>query len=257
MVSLAGIYVYPIKSLDGLAVDSATVGPGGSLARDRQFAMVDDDGEYVNGKRTPAVHEIRADFEPSLSTVTVDDGQRSATFALDGDVAGLQAWLDEHFEPSVSLKTDDELGYPDDTNDFGPTVISTGTLETVASWYDEVADAEEMRRRLRPNLVVDAEAFWEDHLYGAPDETVEFSVGSVTFEGTSPCQRCVVPTRHPDTGETIEGFQRTFVERREETLPSWANGEQFDHYFRVMVNTVTPEASRGGTLEVGDEVAVR
>lgn len=256
MPTLDDIYVYPIKSLDARPVGSVTVTEAGSLAGDRRYALVDDDGEYVNGKRTAAVHGIRADFEPSLSTVTVEDGDRSATFALDGDRAGLQAWLDDHFEASVSLLTGDELGYPDDTSDFGPTVVSTGTLETVAGWFEDIDGREEMRRRLRPNLVVDADPFWEDRLYGAPGEAVSFRVGDCTFEGTSPCQRCVVPTRDPDTGETIEGFQGRFVERRESTLPDWANEAQFDHYYKLMVNTRTDETAFGETLSVGDSVAV-
>jgi len=59
-----------------------------------------------------------------------------------------------------------ERGLPDDRAAPGPTVVSRATLETVASWFDEIADATEMRRRLRPNLVLDdCPAFWEDRLF--------------------------------------------------------------------------------------------
>lgn len=261
MASLDAIYVYPIKSLDARSVETATISPGGSLARDRRYAMVDDDGEYVNGKRTAAVHGIDADFDPACEIVTLDDANESASeparFDLTRESEAVEAWLDERFEPSITLLEDDELGYPDDTTDFGPTVISTGTLETVAGWFDAVEGPEEMRRRLRPCLVVEAEPFWEDRLYAGPDERVEFSIGDVSFEGAGPCQRCVVPTRDPDTGEVNGNFRKTFVERREATLPSWADRRQFDHFYRVMVNTRTPEASRGETIGVGDEVVIR
>lgn len=256
MASLQGIYVYPVKSLDALAPETATVGAAGSLSLDRQFAMVDDDGAYVNGKRTAAVHRISATFEPECSAVTVADGEREATFALPGERDALATWLDECFEPAVSLLGETDLGYPDDASDVGPTVVSTGTLETIAGWYDEIDGPTEMRRRLRPNLVVDADPFWEDRLYGPPGESVRFRVGDVAFEGAGPCQRCIVPTRDPDTGEPIAGFQTRFVERREATLPPWAPRERFDHYYKVMVNTRTPEASRGGSIAVGDPVEI-
>ena len=256
MATLEGIYVYPIKSLDGRAVETVTIADGGSLRPDRQFAMVDDDGEYVNGKRTPAVHHISADFDASGTIVTFTDDTDSARFDLEAEREAAATWLDERFEPPISLVRDEELGFPDDTTDFGPTIISTGTLETIAGWYDEIDGATEMRHRLRPNLVVEAEPFWEDRLYAGPDERVRFEIDGVSFRGISPCQRCIVPTRDPDTGEEVDGFQRTFVENREKTLPPWADERQFDHYFRVMVNTRTPEASRGETISIGAEVVI-
>jgi hypothetical protein len=256
MPRLAGIYVYPIKSLDGHAVTEATVGAGGSLASDRTHAIVDEAGEYVNGKRTPRVHQVRARYDAGIETVTLADGDGpERRFDLDADRDALEAWLDERFDPSVTLVRDDDLGYPDDETAFGPTVISTGTLEAVAEWFDGIDD-ENLRRRFRPNLVVEAEPFWEDRLYAAPDERVAFSVGDVRFEGTNPCARCVVPTRDPDTGETTDGFRERFVTQREATLPSWANREQFDHFYRLMANTRTPAESRGALLAVGDVVAI-
>ncbi|WP_229111505.1 MOSC domain-containing protein [Halapricum desulfuricans] len=256
MPRLDAIYVYPIKSLDGVELETGQVGPGGSLTRDRQYAMVDADGEYVNGKRTPAVHRIRADFDTSGTIVTLRDGSESARFDLERERDRAQAWLDERFDPEIELVSNDRLGFPDDTTDFGPTVISTGTLAVVADWFDEIDGPEEMRRRLRPNLVVDAAPFWDDRLYAGPDSRVRFDVGDVTFEGRGPCQRCVVPARDPDSGRETERFRTRFVEKRRETLPEWAPEERFDHYYRVMVNTRTPADSRGEWISVGSEVVI-
>ncbi|MUV90550.1 MOSC domain-containing protein [Halapricum sp. CBA1109] len=254
MPALSGIYVYPIKSLDARPLTAVSVSPEGSLEGDRQYALVDPDGEYINGKRTAAVHRVDASYDDD--GVWLTEGDRRARFRLPAETEQAADWLDPVFEPSVSVVDEQPLGYPDDTTDFGPTVISTGTLETVASWFDAVDGPEEMRRRLRPNLVVDAEPFWEDRLYGPPGETVRFSVGDAVFEGTSPCQRCVVPSRDPDTGEAIPGFGDQFAQRREATLPEWAAGEQFDHYYRLMVNTRTTEAGRGETLAIDDPVSI-
>jgi len=100
-------------------------------------------------------------------------------------------------------------GLPDDRAAPGPTVVSRATLETVASWFDEIADATEMRRRLRPNLVLDdCPAFWEDRLFADHGEAVRVSIGATELFGVNPCQRCVVPSRDPDTGDGSTGSAR-------------------------------------------------
>ncbi|WP_263020607.1 MOSC domain-containing protein [Natronobiforma cellulositropha] len=257
MATLERICCYPVKSLDPISVDVAALTTGGGLEWDRRYAMVDADGEYVNGKRERRVHRLRSRVTPSEATVTLcergsDDGR---TFHLEDDRETLTAWLTEFFGYEVRLRSDDDGGFPDDTEAAGPTVISQATLERVASWYDGVG-ALEMQRRLRPNLVVGGvDAFWEDRLYERPGRVVPFSVGDVTLHGVNPCQRCVVPTRDPDTGESTPGFRERFLERRRATLPAWATDAWFDHYFRLMVNTRVPSPS-GGVLAVGDEVSV-
>ncbi|CQR49747.1 MULTISPECIES: MOSC domain-containing protein [Haloferax] len=252
-VTLDRIAVYPVKSLDAEFVDAADIVENGGLRGDREYAMFDEDGEYVNGKRERAVHRIRsavslADGTVELSAPEMDD--------YDGPIDEADGWLSEYFGYPVELRRDPAGGFPDDTEASGPTVISTGTLDAVASWFDGV-DGGEMRRRLRPNLVLDAtEPFWEDHLFDRRGRVVEFSVGRVAFEGVNPCQRCVVPSRDPDTGEETPDFRTTFMTKRREALPEWSGGDWFDHDFRLMVNTAVPESSWGETLSVGDVVTV-
>ena len=266
MAHLDRILVYPIKSLDGLFVDGADLVTNGGLEWDRRYAILDEEGRYVNGKREPSIHRIQTRFDLERGTVTVGErtsgksaGHRSGagqTFHLDVDRRSIEEWLTDFFGYSVEIVREDDGGFPDDTNESGPTVVATATLETVADWFDGI-DADEMRRRLRANLEIGGvEPFWEDRLYDEPGGVVPFDVGQIRLTGVSPCQRCVVPTRDPGTGEVTEGFRETFVERREATLPTWANDAWFDHYFRLMVNTRAPESSWGSRIEVGDGVSV-
>ena len=74
--TLGRITIYPIKSLDGVDVESVAVLPNGALENDRRFALVDADGHYVNGKRTAAVHRIRAAYDLTQMTVRFDDDRR-------------------------------------------------------------------------------------------------------------------------------------------------------------------------------------
>lgn len=255
--TLERILVYPVKSLDPHdTLERVEVRPDGGLSYDRQFAMVDADGEYLNGKNDRRVHRLRSWFDPKAGRLTLRpaDGEPAA-FDVD-DRGAIEAWLTDHFEEPVTLRHQEAGGFPDRQHQSGPTVVAAATLETVAGWFDDV-DPAEMERRLRPNLVVSGvEPFWEDRLYGDRETAVAFRVGDAEFLGANPCQRCVVPTRDPETGEETPGFRETFVRRREATLPGWADESWFDHYFRLMVNTFVPEATVGATLRVGDEVEI-
>lgn len=254
--TLADVFVYPVKSLDPHAVETATVGAGGSLALDRRYAVFDEADDYVNGKATAAVHRLRSSFDPDVPALElrVEGSEETHRFNLDAERGDLNAFLSDYFGEGVFVSRDGGLGYPDDTHASGPTIVSTGTLAEVGSWFD--VSAAEMRLRLRPNLVVDAEPFWEDRLYADRDSVVRFEVGEAAFEGVNPCQRCVVPSRDPHTGAETEGFRERFVEKRRETRPEWANDDWFDHDFRLMVNTHTPESTVGADLSVGDEVRI-
>ena len=257
------LLTYPIKSFDGRSVDAVEIVTNGGLAGDREFALFDDDGDYVNGKHDKQVHPIRASYDgetaraESVTLSTPEQEPRQFDLgAVDDDVAALTDWLSEWFGYPVSLTRNREGGFPDDTTAAGPTIISEATIDTVAGWFDGI-DPEGMRRRLRPNVVLGGvPAFWEDHLFADRDSRVRFSIGDVDFFGVNPCQRCVVPSRDPDTGDQIEGFNERFVEKRRATMPAWSGGDWFDHDFRLMINTAVPEASWGETIAVGDELTV-
>ncbi|WP_256301372.1 MOSC domain-containing protein [Haloarchaeobius salinus] len=255
MPTVASLRVYPVKSLDPLSLDAVDVN-NGALRHDREYAIVDEEREFVNGKREPALHRIRSRYDPERRELSVREHRDDdwATFSMDAERGALNAWLSDFLDYPVSVVRDASGGMPDDTAADGPTVIARETAAEMAGWYDGI-DTAEMLRRLRPNVVVEAgEAFWEDRLYADRGSVRQFTIGDVEFEGVQPCQRCVVPTRDPDTGAETADFQATFVERREATLPEWADRDWFDHYFRVMVNTRIPEASWGNVLHVGDAV---
>ncbi|HEX4138970.1 MAG TPA: MOSC N-terminal beta barrel domain-containing protein, partial [Candidatus Methylacidiphilales bacterium] len=235
---LERIIVYPIKSLDGVDVQETRVTAGGILEFDRVHAMVDEAGAYVNGKRSPKVQLLRAEFAPDFQEIrigTTGDATRHH-FSLN-EPAALNRWLSDYFGFAVSLTREDQSGFPDDRGAPGPTITSKASLEEVTAWYDGLS-VESARRRFRSNLELGGVGpFWEDRLYGKPGELRPFQIGEVPFHGHNPCQRCVVPTRDPDRAEPVPGFQKIFMERRRETLPPWAEKERFNHFYRFAINT--------------------
>jgi uncharacterized protein YcbX len=250
------IIVYPIKSLDGVSVNETRMTEGGILENDRAYAIVDGEGNYVNGKRNSRVHSLRACFSADFREVCLGENGAlaDACFSLD-ERDPIDEWLSVFFGFPARLRHESNAGFPDDREAYGPTVVGEASLHEVASWYPGVT-LDSARRRFRTNVEIDANesAFCEDRLYGAPGELRPFQIGKVQFLGHNPCQRCVVPTRDPDGVDAVPGFQKEFMRRRQETLPSWADARRFNHYYRFAVNTSTPPGQAGKVIRLGDSI---
>jgi len=258
---LANIRLHPIKSLDPVFVNEARIGPGGGLEHDRAWALYSIDGQWVNGKRTAAIHLIRASYAPDLSSVTLsvpDDKRKisTKTFAFPGDTAAASQWFSDYFEQPITVRHSPE-GFPDDTIANGPTIVSTASLQAVCDLFNGL-DLDDARQRFRTTLEIDGvPAFWEDQLFG-PEErsSVRFRIGEVHFEGSNPCARCPVPPRDPRTGEIIPGFQKTFSTYRRSHIPAWCPEARFDHYYRLATNTRVAPSELSKVLRVGDRLSI-
>lgn len=254
---LANIRLHPIKALDPVSVQEARIGPNGGLELDRVWALYSADGQWINGKRTGAVHAIRAEYSAGVAQVTLSvpgDSRKikAAKFGFPGDTEGAAKWFSAYFEQPVTVRYARE-GQPDDALASGPTIISTASLQAVCDLFPGLT-AGEARERFRTTLEIDGvPAFWEDQLFG-PDENyaVRFKIGGVAFEGSNPCARCPVPPRNPRTGEINVEFTKKFTQMRRASIPSWAPEERFDHYYRFATNTRVPSTECGKLLRVGE-----
>lgn len=258
MAKLEHIFIYPIKSLDGVSVRQAKILGGGALENDREFCIVDQAGKWVNGKRTAKIHQIRSQFDLKARIVTLSvQHDRPVSFHLDYGRSGIEGWLSDYFGFPVFLKQDLTTGFPDDPISPGPTLVSMATLERSAAWFAGMT-AESMRSRLRSNLEIsDVPAFWEEQLYAADETPIDFQIGEVNIQGINPCQRCVVPTRDAISGEAYPQFQKIFNTQREKEFPDWAAKERFNHYYRMAINTRIAPSEAGKFLKVGDTLTSR
>jgi uncharacterized protein len=247
-MQLGRIFIFPIKSLDGISVESASFTAGGILEKDRVFAIYDVEGKVVNGKRTARIHDLRAEFDPQIREVRLwQKSESPAQFPLDNFVP-IEKWLSDFFGFAVVLRHETEKGFPDDREAFGPTIVSDASLHEVQSWYPGLT-LESVRRRFRTNLeLMGSKPFCEDRLFGAPGELKPFQIGGVKFFGHNPCQRCVVPTRDPDSGEGVANFQKKFMEQRKKLLPEWSNSQRFNHFYRFAINTSVPPTECGKAI---------
>ena len=267
---LANIRLHPIKSLDPVHVKEARIGPGGGLELDRAWALYSVDGQWVNGKRTAAIHLIRAAFAPDLSSVTLSvpgDQHKipTTTFAFPADAVAASKWFSNFFEQPITVRHSPE-GFPDDTIANGPTIVSTASLQAVCGLFPGMT-IDDARLRFRTTLEIDSDrsavapaevpAFWEDQLFSQEErDAVRFRIGEVNFEGSNPCARCPVPPRDPRTGEVIPGFQKIFSDYRRSHIPAWTPEARFDHYYRLATNTRVASAASGKILRAGDSLVL-
>lgn len=262
--TLAQITIYPVKSLDGIVVDRARISTGGALAFDRRWAIVDERGKVVNAKRTAKIQQLRSQFDfvsaGSESDSRTSIGLHTAAdptnykFCLIHELTELSEWLSQFFGFPVSLIENSTTGFPDDLNAYGPTIVSTATLQAICEWFPDL-DLPEVRRRFRTNLELSGvPAFWEDRLFGAPEEVINFQLGNVQFYGINPCQRCIVPTRNSLSGEVTSEFQQIFTQQRQHTLTPEVRATRFNHFYRLAINTQIPLIEAGKFLNTGDRL---
>lgn len=256
-ISVANLVLFPIKSLDGVSVREARFTSRGALEHDREFALYDDDGHWINGKRTDKLNLIRSEYDLPKQTVRLRFANTSTweAFHLIEDQRPLEQWFSSILGYAVRLRRDLSCGFPDDTYAPGPTIISSGTIVEMSSWFS-LRDHDETRRRFRANIELSAdEPFWEDRLFANKGSDPAFLLGKAKFFGVGPCKRCVVPTRESRSTIVTPEFQRIFMSKRDATLPIWSTRARFGQlFYRVAVNTRVDPSAVDNQIHVGDKL---
>ena len=239
------ICLYPVKGLAPVRVSEAPIGPSGALELDRRWTFVDSRDRFVNGKNRTDLHTIPVAFDLSRLEICLD----ARPFSLVRQQSEIARWMSDRLGEPIELREDRTTGFPDDTSSPGPTLVTTGSLAQVASWFDLSVDS--ARLRFRANVELDGvDAFWEDRWYGT-----SLRLGDVLIQATNPCQRCVVPSRDALTGMVTEAFQRRFADNRERALSSDVDPVWFSHSYRFAVNTRIPRSECGKWIREGDDAA--
>ena len=220
--------------------------------------MIDEAGQTIQAKKCDLIHSIRTTFSPDVQTVSLRHRQESPSpfLHLTDDKKALESWLGAHLKQRVFLKENVQTGFPDDLQSPGPTVVAAATLKKLTEWFPGLELAE-IRRRFRCNIEIgQAPPFWEDQLCAQKGTPQPFQLGAVHFLGINPCQRCNVPQKDSQSGEKYPDFVKIFKDKRQSELPVWAQSSQFDHFYRLCINTCLADQLPGLTLQVGDEVRI-
>ena len=229
-VRLAALYVHPIKSCGGIALDEALLIETG-LELDRAWMVVDAQGRFVTQRQVPRMALIQTALNAHHLLLRAP-GLPAMSVPLDAVGAPRQVtvWNDEvaafDMGHACAQWFSDFLGRPlrlvrfDPANRRLASAQWTGTIEAAAAFSDEYpllvtsqASLDELNRRIiatggapvtmqrfRPNLVLDGlDAHGEDHLDEVHFDTPE---GPVRLKLVKPCARCSIPDVDPATAET-------------------------------------------------------
>jgi len=229
------LWVYPVKSCRGIALEHAAVGPRG-IRWDRHWMVVDPAGRFLTQRQLPAMALIGTALAPDA--LWLDAPERlplRVPYDACGERTPVRVWGDElractvsedadrwlsaalgspcrlvRFPDDAPRAVDSQYGRPGDETAFSDgfplLLIGQGSLDDLNA---RLARPLPMRR-FRPNVVV----------RGAPpyaeDDWRQVRIGGLGCRVVKPCSRCAITTVDPEHGvrdgneplETLAGYRR-------------------------------------------------
>jgi uncharacterized protein YcbX len=278
-ITLTRLRRYPVKSCRGQDLETAVVEPWG-LRGDRRWMVIDRDAVVLTAREVHRMLTVRPElvepfdvpfehgaggglrlsspgapdlFVPTPIAPTLDVQIWKTTVAAASGGPEADAWFSDVLGQPVQLVfLDDptrrapnpEFALPGDVVSFAdgyPVLLaSENSLDVLNDWIAEGSRPEEGPldiRRFRPNLVVRGAAPF------AEDGWTRIRIGEATFRVVKGCDRCVLTTLDPETGE-----------KQMEPITSLARHRRWDGQTWFAANLV-PDTP-GAVVRVGDELEI-
>jgi len=262
MLQVSELYIYPIKSLGGVAVQNAEVTRRG-LQHDRRWMLVNEHGHFITQREFPQMALIKTTVETDGIALHHHSGG-SLLIPFNGERKPLQqfaVWddtcmgqyvneeFDRWFSQALNIKCR-LVHMPDDSErEVDQCYAKPGMITSFADAYPFLligqASLDDLNKRMtlplpmnrfRPNIVfTGGEAYSEDLMN-------EIEIAGITFYGAKLCARCVLTT--------ID--QHTAVKAKEplKTLASYRMKNNKIMFGQNLVHENT------GIISVGDELDV-
>ena len=213
------LYIYPIKSLAGIPIQSAKAEEMG-FENDRRWMLIDDKNQFITQRKHPnlsqfypkinkdkieiSYHNKKHEFfineslnEPIFSKVWDDESKvvevNKTTSKWFSDTLGFTCMLVKIFNKGARKHKSNSLnktlnvsladGYP-----F--LLIGSESL----NFLNEKLEEKITVKRFRPNIVINSQLAHEEDSFDA------FQIGNVKFKNAKPCGRCVMVNNDPITG---------------------------------------------------------
>jgi hypothetical protein len=230
-MQVSGLFIYPIKSCRGIALERVTVTPKG-FAYDREFMLVDGQGTFLTQRQYPRLATIQVSLNPTHLQLTAENHH---PFALPLTFSGIEKSVTVWRDRAIALDQGDEVAEwfqrvlgldqsvrlvrqspdhprpvdpkfrprPDSTVSFADgfpiLVTNTASLAELNQRIQANQGQPVGMDRFRPNLVIHtdqpfAESDWQ-----------RLAIAQVALDLVKPCSRCVVTTTDQHTGDRHEG----------------------------------------------------
>lgn len=274
--TLSQLFLHPVKGCRGIAVSNATLAATGleiDGIGDREWVIVDEDGEFISQREYPKLALVETRFTPSSLRLKAPGMlQLEVPFASEGDVVKARVWDDVvaavtqgeiadawfsnflgiparllRFDPEHTRLANHRWTGKDDApykfaDAFPLLVTSEASLADLNKRLAKSGHPPVDMRRFRPNLVLAGiEAYEEDYIRS-------IRIGDVELRAVKPCARCSVPGVDPATGEHSTAVTDLLATYRGRT-----QGEPQGVMFGI--NAIVT-AGAGSTLRVGSAVEI-
>lgn len=230
------LYLYPIKSLSGIAVETAKAEEMG-FENDRRWMLIDQENQFITQRKHPelsqfypnikgpkieisfqnSAHEFQIDDyldEPILSKVWDDESKvfevNKTTSKWFSEALGFNCKLvkitnngdRKHISSQLKQTLNVSLadGYP-------YLLIGTKSLDFLNEKLEEKISI----KRFRPNIVISSRLAHEEDSFDV------FQIGDVKFKNVKPCGRCVMVNNNPETGVMLKEPLKTLGTYRTKT----------------------------------------
>ena len=265
MLTVSHLYIFPIKSLRGISVSSATVTDRG-FEHDRRWMLVDPQNRFLTLREFPQMARLQPSISEDGLTVSALDqpvedvsipfnaseGQEEVTIwnaickAL-RVAPPIDDWFSKRLDTPCHLvfMPDTTMRPVDTTSGYAPEGKFTSFADAYPFLMLGEASLDDLNSRLpvpvsmlrfRPNIVFSGGAPYQE------DEIEAFNINQVHFTGLENCARCQIPNVDPDTG--VPDSQKQPLR----TLAQYRTQDKKINFGRNVVHTGT------GTVRVGDEI---
>jgi len=273
-VRITGLYVYPIKSMKGIALEQAVLTPRG-LLHDRRWMVVRSNGRFVTQRDEPRLALVSTRLEDDGVVLSMDGhGAVAIPFELaGGEAVSTRVWNDDcetiDVGPEVSRWLTDALGSEDamrivrmapgftrppnqarrfgaDTTtlfaDSAPFLVANeASLDEVNRALDAQGHAAVPMNRFRPNIVVRGlEPFAEHRISALVGEGWRLELADA-------CERCLVTTVDQQTAQRDPEREPYMTLRRINPMPGPKPAPAFAQHAIL---------TEGACISVGSEATV-
>lgn len=263
LLQLSNIYIYPVKSLAGIELQSALVTERG-LEYDRSFMLIDTNNKFITQRDFPSLALLKTSITSHGIAIFKAGNPDSLLlpYPLPGKKITASIWNDQCEVIVADDSINSKLQQLSDINcrlvylpqesirPVNPHYVSKPTPVSLTDGFPFLIVGKKsidlLNNRLqkkitplqfRPNFIFRGGSPFEE------DSFDEFQIGNAHFKAVKPCSRCIMTTINPTTAE-----------QDSEPLNEMSKFRKLNNevYFAQNLVTFTP----GQTVQVGDELIV-
>lgn len=212
------LYIYPIKSLAGIPVQSAKAEEMG-FENDRRWMLIDEENQFITQREHPNLSQFYPEIKEGKIAISHQDTTHefSINESLNEPIFS-KVWDDESKVVEVNKATSkwfsEALGFScklvriinkgdrkHNSSRLNQTLnvsladgypyllIGSESLDSLNEKLEEKITI----KRFRPNIVISTELPHEEDFFDT------FQIGNVKFKNAKPCGRCVIVNNNPET----------------------------------------------------------